>query len=71
MGIVIRKESEGISSFDTEDTILAATLLMKGYTLICSHSNKKGNHTIYHFVITSTIEKAAADYYKSLEEKNV
>ncbi|HEY4963407.1 MAG TPA: hypothetical protein VIH90_01795 [Candidatus Saccharimonadales bacterium] len=69
MSIVIRKESEGISSFDTEDTILAATLLTKGYKMICSHPNKSGRRTIYHFVITSNIEKTAQEFYKAKENK--
>lgn len=65
MGTVIRNKNEGISSFDTEDFDLAATLLWKGYELICMHPKNRGRRMIYHFVITSSIEKAAADYYES------
>jgi hypothetical protein len=67
MSKVIRKEGEGISSFDTEDLALAAVLLSKGYEMICMHPARKRSRSlnssfIYHFKITSNIEKAAEDW---------
>lgn len=67
MGKVIRKNGEGISSFDTEDLALAAALLSKGYEMICMHPNKKRSRSlsssfIYHFKITSSIEQVADDW---------
>ena len=67
MSKVIRKNSEGISSFDTEDLALAAALLSKGYEMICMHPSKKRSRSlnssfIYHFKIKSTIEQAAEDW---------
>lgn len=65
MGIVIRKKSEGMSSFDTKDKELTIWLLKKGYKLISMHPDEHTRSEIYHFVITSTIEKTAKDYYES------
>ncbi len=64
MGIVIRNKNEGMSSFDTEEADLAIWLMDSGYKLICMHPKDGTQHLIYHFVITSSIEKAAADYYE-------
>lgn len=65
MGIVIRNKNEGISSFDTEEADLAMWLMSAGYKLICMHPKSGTRHSIYHFVITSSIEKAVSDYYES------
>lgn len=65
MGTVIRNKNEGISSFDTEEADLAMCLMNSGYKLICMHPKEGTRHLIYHFVITSSIEKAASDYYES------
>lgn len=63
MGKVIRKKGEGVSSFDTDDLAMAAALLSKGYEMICmhpkEHSRSLNNSFIYHFKITSSIEKTA------------
>jgi hypothetical protein len=64
MGIVIRNKNEGISSFDTEEADLALWLIDSGYKLICMHPKDGTRHLIYHFVITSSIEKATSDYYE-------
>jgi hypothetical protein len=69
VAIVIRKKSEGISSFDTKDKELAIWLLKKGYSLISMHPDEHTRSEIYHFVITSTIEKTAKDFYESAETK--
>jgi hypothetical protein len=61
MGTVIRKKNEGISSFDTEDISLAMSLMNKGYELIFCHPNCDSS-VIFHFKITSTIEKTAKQY---------
>lgn len=71
MGKVIRKNGKGISSFDTDDLALAAALLSKGYEMINMHPKKHLNRSlsssfIYHFKITSDIEKAADDWSKRL-----
>jgi hypothetical protein len=71
MGKVIRKNSEGISSFDTDDLALAAALLSKGYVMMCMHPTNKRSRSlntsfVYHFKITSGIEQAAADWSKRL-----
>ena len=68
---VIRKSGKGISSFDTDDLALAAALLSKGYEMINMHPKKQLTHSlsssfIYHFKITSGIEKAAEDWSKRL-----
>ncbi len=65
MGIVIRSKNEGMSSFDTEEEDLAIWLMNSGYELICVHPKSGTRHLIYHFVITTSIEKAATDYYES------
>jgi hypothetical protein len=65
MGTVIRNKNEGISSFDTEEADLAMWLMNSGYKLICMHPKEGTRHLIYHFVITSSIEKAVTDYYDS------
>lgn len=65
MGIVIRNKNEGMSSFDTEEQDLAMWLMNSGYKLICMHPKSGTRHLIYHFVITSSIEKAASDYNES------
>jgi len=65
MGIVIRNQNEGISTFDTEEEALALWLMNTGYKLICMHPKDGTRHLIYHFVITSSIEKAATDFYES------
>ena len=65
MGVVIRKKSEGIISFDIKDKELAIWLLKKGYSLISMHPDEHTRSEIYHFVITSTIEQTAKDYYES------
>jgi len=64
MGTVIRNKNEGISSFDTEEADLAMWLMNSGYKLICMHPKEGTRHLIYHFVITSSIEKAVTDYYE-------
>ncbi|MGH7197073.1 MAG: DUF5659 domain-containing protein [Candidatus Saccharimonadales bacterium] len=61
----IRKKSEGVSSFDTEEADLAMWLMNSGYKLICMHPKEGTRHLIYHFAITSNIEKAVSDYYES------
>lgn len=65
MGIIIRNKNEGISSFDTEEEDLAMWLMNSGYKLICMHPKSGTRHLIYHFAITSNIEKAVTDYYES------
>ena len=63
---ITRKKGDGISSFDTDDLALAAALLSKGYELICMHPKEKSRSSnfsfVYHFVPTSTIQKAAKDW---------
>ena len=65
---ITRNKGVGISSFDTDDLALAAALLSKGYELICMHPKEKSRSSdfsfVYHFVITSTIRKAAEDWEK-------
>lgn len=63
---ITRKKGDVINSFDTDDLALAAALLSKGYELICMHPKEKSRSSdfsfVYHFVITSTIDKAAEDW---------
>ncbi|TAH35744.1 hypothetical protein EYC59_02165 [Candidatus Saccharibacteria bacterium] len=54
-----------MSSFDTEEAGLAMWLMSLGYKLICMHPKSGTRHSIFHFVITSSIEKAVSDYYES------
>lgn len=65
MGTIIRNKNEGISSFDTEEADLAMWLMNAGYELICMHQKEGTRHLIYHFVITSSIDKTALEYYDS------
>jgi hypothetical protein len=61
MSIVIRKKSEGICTFDTENINLAKSLIKKGHEVICSHPNVE-NGFIFHFKVTETVETDANDY---------
>ena len=63
MGVVIRNQDEGISSFDTEDFGQAAALLSKGYEIIDMHPKENSRRVVFHFAITPTIEQAAQDYW--------
>jgi len=63
MGIVIRSQSEGTSSFDTEDFGQAVALLSKGYEIIDMHPKENSRRVVFHFEITPTIERAAQDYW--------
>ena len=63
MSIVIRKENEGTSSFDTEDFGQAAALLSKGYEISFMHPKENSRRVVFHFVIAPTIEQAAQDYW--------
>jgi hypothetical protein len=70
MGKVIRKKGEGVSSFDTDDLAMAAALLSKGYEMICmhpkDHSRSLNSSHIFHFKLTSSIEKTAEDWNNRL-----
>jgi hypothetical protein len=63
MGIVLRSQSEGTSSFDTEDFGQAVALLSKGYEIIDMHPKENNRRVVFHFEITPTIEQAAQDYW--------
>lgn len=63
MAVVIRKEDEGISSFDTQDFGQAAALLAKGYELIAMHPMENSKRVVFHFVITPAIEQDAQAYW--------
>lgn len=71
MGKVIRKNGEGISSFDTDDLALAAALLSMGYEMINMHPKEHATRSlsssfIYHFKITNNIEETADNWSKHL-----
>jgi hypothetical protein len=64
MGKVIRKKSEGISSFDTEDFGLAIALSIKGHEIIGMHPVGNCCSIVFHFAVTSGIEQQAQDYWE-------
>lgn len=62
MAKVIRKEGEGMTSYDVHDFGLAAALLCLGHELITMHPDADCGCPVFHFEATSLIEKDADTY---------
>jgi hypothetical protein len=63
MGVVIRSEGEGVTSFDTHDFGQAAALCSKGYEIIDMHCQPNSRRVVFHFAVTPTIEQVGQDYW--------
>lgn len=65
MAKVIRKEGEGLTTFDIHSDVgLAATLLCSGHELIAMHLNENCKCPVFHFEATPHVEKDAEAYEK-------
>lgn len=62
MGKIIRKEGEGMTSYDVHDVGIAAALLSLGHELITMHPDEDCGCTVFHFEATSVIENDATAY---------
>jgi len=66
MGKVIRKKSEGMTSFDTHDLGLAIAFLTKGHELINLHPvpECECNGYVFHFKPHPKLDQLEEAYYK-------
>lgn len=65
MGKIIRKESEGMTTFDIHSDVgLAAALMCLGHELIALHLNEKCKCPVFHFEATQLVEQDAEAYEK-------
>jgi len=65
MAKVIRKEGEGMTTFDIHsDCGLAASLLSLGHELIAMHKNEECECPVFHFEATPQIAQDAEAYEK-------
>lgn len=65
MGKVIRKKSEGMTTFDIHSDVgLAAALMSLGHELIAMHKNKECKCPVFHFAATPLVEQDAEAYEK-------
>lgn len=66
MGKVMRKKSEGMTSFDTHDLGLAVALLTKGHELITMHpvEDCDCNGYVFHFKPDQKLEQLEEAYWK-------
>lgn len=65
MGKIIRKEGEGMTTFDIHsDCGLAAALLSLGHELIAMHKNEDCKCPVFHFEATPLVEQDAEAYEK-------
>lgn len=66
MGKVVRKKSEGMTTYDTHDLGLAIALLTKGHELITLHPvvNCECNGYVFHFKPNPELSKLEESYWK-------
>lgn len=66
MGKVIRKKSEGMTTFDTHDLGLAIALLTKGHELIALHpvEDCECNGYVFHFKPDPQLKQLEEAYWK-------
>lgn len=68
MGKVIRKKSEGMTTFDTHDLGLAIAIFAKGHELIALHpvEDCECNGYVFHFIDSPEISRIEEAYWKGL-----
>jgi len=65
MGKQIRKEGEGMTTFDIHSDVgLAAALMCLGHELIAMHKNEDCKCPVFHFEATPLVEQDAEAYEK-------
>lgn len=65
MGKIIRKEGEGMTTFDIHSDVgLAAALLSLGHELIAMHKSEDCKCPVFHFEATPLVEHDAETYDK-------